>query len=264
MCKVYAVSINKGGVGKTSLVTNLSAALVRGYKKKVLIIDTDGQGNTSMAFGLDPESYEYTVYDVLVKGTPATNAIVEINDHLHILPANSEMNFIDFDVLTNMGKYPQPFGLLRDTINNLKSSYDYIFIDTPPSLSLVAGNVLSVADRVIIPFVPETFAVNGLIRVLEVIEDFKNKENPNLQIAGIVGMMADLRTSLHSGMLQEARKYCLANGLHMFETIIPKSIRFANSTAYEGKPATWTDYNNTIVAAYYELLKEVIKHGEEK
>lgn len=263
MTEIYAISMNKGGVGKTSLVTNLAGAITKDLKKRVLIVDTDGQGNTSIAFGLKPHDFEFTVYDVLVGEKTAKEVIVSINEYLDVIPANNDMNFLEFDILPNIQQYDQPFMLLKKALKEIKEQYDYIFMDTPPSMGLVAGNVLAASNKVIIPFVPEMFAVSGLIRVIEAIEDFKAKENPELEVAGIVGMMVDSRTTLHSEMLQQARKYCVENDLTMYETIIPKSIRFANSTAYEGKPATWTDYNNPIVAAYFELMKEVIlEHGQ--
>lgn len=259
MCEVYAISMNKGGVGKTSLVTNIAGAVTKKLKKRVLIIDTDGQGNTSIAFGLNPQDFEDTVYDILVNDKPAEEVIVSINEYLDIIPANNDMNFLEFDILPHIHQYKEPFQLLKKAIGKIKGSYDYIFIDTPPSMGLVAGNVLAASDKVIIPFVPETFAVSGLVRVIEAIDDFKSRENPSLKVSGIVGMMVDNRTTLHTEMLQQARRYCLENDLTMYETIIPKSIRFANSTAYEGKPATWTDYNNPIVSAYFDLIEEVFK-----
>ncbi|MEH7440494.1 ParA family protein [Neobacillus drentensis] len=262
MAEIYAISMNKGGVGKTSLVSNLAGAITKKLKKRVLIIDTDGQGNTSIAFGLKPHDFENTIYDVLTGEKTAKEVIVSVNEYLDVLPANNDMNFLEFDILPNIQQYAQPFSLLKKALEDVKDSYSYIFIDTPPSMGLVAGNVLAASDKVIIPFVPEMFAVSGLIRVIEAIDDFKSKENPALEVAGIVGMMVDSRTTLHSEMLQQARKYCVENDLTMFDTTIPKSIRFANSTAYEGKPATWTDYNSPIVAAYFDLMKEVVGIGE--
>ena len=264
MTEVYAVSMNKGGVGKTSLVSNLAGAISKSEKKKILIIDTDGQGNSSIAFGLNPSEFHNTIFDVLLGHTGMESVIVKIDECIDIVPANEDMNFFEFDVLPGIQKYNQPFHLLRQSMQGVLNNYDYVFIDTPPSMGLVAANVLTAADKVIIPFVPEAFGVKGLIRIVEAINDLKVSENPNLDILGVVGMMVDSRTVLHSEMLQQARRYCVENEIHMFETIIPKSIRFANSTAYEGKPATWTDSNNPIVKAYFELMNEVFEYGKTK
>lgn len=260
---VYSVSANKGGVGKTSFVTNLAAAIVQKKpKSRVLIVDTDAQGNASLAFGKNPKNHEDTIYDVLVEGKPINEVKIKLSDRLDLLPSNVDMDFLDFDVLTNQEKYTNPFHLLVKPLEAVREQYDYIFIDTPPSMGLVAGNVLVAADRVIIPFAPETFAVSGIVRVVDAINDFREKQNPKLKIDGIVGMMVDTRTVLHSEMLTKARQYCLQNDYHMYETIIPRSIRFASSTAYEGVPAVMSDAQNAIVAAYFELMEEVLTHGE--
>jgi chromosome partitioning protein len=247
--------------GKTSLVTNLSGAIERESNKKILIIDTDGQGNASIAFGLNPHEYKDTLYDVLVGEKRLKDIIIEIEDNIHIAPSNNDMNFLEFDILPDIQQYNKPFELLRKAIEDVKDDYDYIFIDTPPSMGLVAGNVLSVADKVIIPFAPEMFAVTGLIRVVEAINEFKNKENPSLEIEGVVGMMVDGRTKLHSEMLEQAKGYCMSKDIKMYETLIPKSIRFANSFAYEQKPATMTDYRNYLVKSYFSLAEEMISNG---
>ena len=264
MTEVYAVSMNKGGVGKTSLISNLAGAISKSEKKKILIIDTDGQGNSSIAFGLNPSEFDNTIYDVLLGYTGMENVIVRIDECVDIVPANEDMNFLEFDILPDIQKYDQPFHLLKRNMQEILNNYDYVFIDTPPSMGLVAGNVLTAANKVIIPFVPEIFGVKGLIRIIEAINDLKYRENPGLDILGVVGMMVDSRTILHSEMLQQARRYCLEHEIHMFETIIPRSIRFANSTAYEGKPATWTSSTNAIVKAYFELMNEVFEYGKEK
>lgn len=263
MTKVFSVSMNKGGVGKTSLVTNLGAAL-SSRKNKVLIIDTDGQGNASMAFKKKPREFERTTYDVLLGQESFQEVKIKINKQLDLVPANDEMNYLEFDVLGNFEKYKRPFSLLEGPLEEIKQEYDYIIIDTPPSMGLVAGNVLAAVDSVFIPFVPESFAVQGLIRLIEAVSDFSDKRNPSLTIEGVVATMIDTRTTLHSEMLPQARKYCLKNDIRMFETVIPKSIRFANATAYAGKPAVWSDKGNHMVAAYFDLLEEVLEHEQEK
>lgn len=260
MAEIFAISMNKGGVGKTSLVTNLAGAIDKQLKKKVLIIDTDGQGNSSIAFGItQPNDIENTIYDVLMGEKKIEDVVIKISSNLHICPANKDMNFLEFDILPNLDKHGEPFKLLSKHVKSIQDQYDYIFIDTPPSMGLVSGNVLSVADKVIIPFAPETFGVNGLINVIEGVNDFKSSHNPNLEIAGVVGMMVDSRTSLHPELLKQARMYCYEHDIKMYDTIIPASVRFANATAYDGVPATWTKLKkNDVVQAYHDLLKEVL------
>ncbi|MGX1195752.1 ParA family protein [Metabacillus sp. SLBN-84] len=260
MAKIYSISMNKGGVGKTSLVTNLASILAKKYKKRVLIIDTDAQGNSSIAFGKEPDDYENTIYDVMLHGCPPKDAICKMKKNIDLLPSNGDMNFLEFDVLPHLDKYTRPYYLLKDGMAGIEDDYDYIFIDTPPSLGFVAGNCLTYADHVIIPFVPEMFDVKGLIRVVKAIEDFKNNYNPKLNVAGVIGMKVESATSLHSELLQEARRYCSQSGFHMFDTIIPKTIAFAKSVAYSSVPAILSsDAKNKLVSSYDDLAKEFME-----
>ena len=261
MTRIIAATANKGGVGKTSIVTHLAAAITTKYSdKKVLIIDTDSQGNAATAFNVNAAALDHSIYDVLTGEASANEAIQHVADRIDLLPANQDMAAWEIKVLRNLGNQ-SPFGFLKPVVASLSDFYNYILIDTPPSLGLTTGNVLAATEEIIVPFVAETFAVQGLVRVIETMQDFQRDINARLKLAGIVATMVDQRTTLHSEMLQEARKYCATNNLHLFETVIPRSIRFANSTAYQGKPATLSDRNNAIVSAYFDLLSEV-EEGE--
>lgn len=258
--EIISITMNKGGVGKTSLISNLVGAFSKKDNKKILIIDLDGQGNQGISFGLVPEDLNDTIYDVLIGTKSIPDVKIKINNNLDIVPANSDMSFIEFDILPNLHKFEKPFELLTNSLKEVKDNYDYIFIDTPPAMGLIVGNALVASDQVIIPYVPEVYAVNGLIRIHDVITDFKNSYNPSLVISGIIGMMVDLRTTLHQDMLQQAKVHCSQNDIVMFDTVIPRSIRFASSALY-GKPATWTNKENHLVAAYYEFLDELKEKG---
>lgn len=257
MDKAFAVLMNKGGVGKTSLVTNL-AALLADEGKRVLIVDVDGQGNASLAFGQVPNQHAYTVADVFLGKLELDAVTVNLVNGLDLVPANDDMNMLEFEVLTKLKTYPQPFQLLAPAIREARKRYDYILIDTPPAMGLVAGNVLAAADQLLIPFVPEVFGVQGFMRVIEAVKEFEEQQGKAAQIRGVVGMMVDQRTSLHREMMGQARDFCQRNGIRLFDTLIPRSIRFASATAYERKPAVWTDKNHPVVDAYRELLNEVM------
>lgn len=254
-----AVSTNKGGVLKTSITTNLAGVLSQ--NKKVLIVDTDNQGNVLLSFGKNPDQMETTLYDVLVDGVDPREAIINVHENINVLPSNDEMSFLEFDVLTNKKNYPNPFGLLNNALKSIEKDYDYILIDSPPTLGLIQGNVLAFADKVLIPFQPESYSMRSLTKILKAINDFKVKLNPDLEVAGVVATLVDQRTTLHNQVLQECRRYCLENDIKMLDTIIPKSVRFAASVAYDRKPATLTEKNNPIVANYFELLREVENNG---
>lgn len=118
-------------------------------------------------------------------------------------------------------------------------------------------------DSVIVPFQPEGYSIRSLIKIIRAIYNFKEKQNPNLKIEGVVATLVDQRTTLHTKVLQECRKYCYKHGIHIFDTVIPRSVRFASSVAYDRKPATLVDKKHPLVMAYYKLLEEVLEHGQE-
>ncbi|WP_188208308.1 ParA family protein [Alkalibacillus aidingensis] len=257
--KVISSIIAKGGSGKTSSITNLSSVFATQYDKRVLLIDTDSQSNAANSFGISIDEIEKNLFDVLIEDEDPKNVILNVGENIDLLPSNEDMDFLDFEILPNLNKYEEPYELFNQKLSVLKEKYDYIFIDTPPHFGLVVGNVLNFTDEVIIPFAPEIFGVTGVQRVVKAVEKFQDS-NKNLNIAGVLGMMIDSRTTLHTQMLQETRKFCYQKEINMFETIIPKSIRFASAVAYEGKPAVLTDKTNDLVHSYFELAEEVIDY----
>jgi len=261
MATVISVATNKGGVGKTSLITNLASVVAKETGKKVLIIDADGQSNCALAFNINPKGIEDSIYDVLIGKKRAKEVIINAEENIDLLPSNDEMDFLEFDVLPNLKKMGNPFRLLVNKLEEVQKEYDYIFIDTPPSIGLVTGNVLTASDHVLIPLMPELYAVRGFLRMISIINQIKEDENKQLEISGVIPMMVDTRTTLHSQMLQEARKICYEKGLPMLETVIPRSIQFSNSTAYDGKPAVLLHAKHKIVKAYYDLYEELHIEG---
>lgn len=268
MARIISVITHKGGTLKTSLVTNIAGVLAQkkvtnrflARKNKVLIIDLDGQGNAGMSFGFKPDKdFEVNVYDVLLEGADIHDVIKPAYKNIDILGANTDMISFELDVLAikkiSSSRY---FNLLKNAIEPILNNYDYILIDTPPSLGLIAGNVLTATDEVLIPFHPEPYSMQSLVTILRQIKEFKDKKlNENLEILGVVGTLVDSRTVLHSEILSQCRKYTSKIGVTMFDTVIPKSIRFANSVAYNGKPATLADKHNQLVRSYYELVDEM-------
>lgn len=257
---MWAISTNKGGVLKTSITTNIAGVLCQNYK--VLIVDTDNQGNVCVSFGVNPDELETTLFDVLVQGEDPNKAIINVHNNIDVLPSNDDMAFFEFDVI-GQKKYPEPFQLLKRALHKIKEKYDYILIDTPPNLGLTQGNVLACSKEVLIPFQPENYSMRSLVKILKAINEFKAVHNPSLSVMGVVATLVDQRTTLHSQVLQECRQFCQSQGITLFETVIPRSVRFASSIAFEGKPATLTDANNPLVGAYFELMREVAAAHEE-
>lgn len=255
MTKVLTITNNKGGVLKTSVSTNLAGAL--SHQGKVLVIDTDNQGNVALSFNRNPDAFELTIYDVLMGNCHYKDAIEEVHPNIDILPANDDMTFFDLEVLTNIEKYPNFFNMLKNALKGVENLYDYIIIDTPPNMGLVHANVMVFSHDIVIPFQPENYSMRSLIKTLKSLEDFKEKHNPRLNLEGVVGTLVDTRTNLHLEIMEELRKYGVEHGVRVFETVIPKSIRFASSVAYEGKPATLSNRNHELVQKYYELKGEL-------
>lgn len=259
--KIIGACNLKGGVGKTSLVTNIASLVSK--KNKVLIIDMDGQSNIAMSFGLSPFNVEKSIYEVMLGQIPIQSAIVSVHKNIDILPSNELINQVEFEVLMNIKKYPHPFQLLKNACQPIMELelYDYIFIDCPPSIGLVTGNVLAFADSVLIPMVPELYATQGLVSMLNGVERIRATQNPDLKIAGIVGMMVDSRTSLHNQLMQQARIFAHERGIRFYDNFISKSVVFANAVAYEAKPAALTDRKHKVVDQYKALFKEMQAQG---
>lgn len=252
-----AISTNKGGVLKTSMTTNLAGVLAK-EGEKVLIVDTDNQGNCYVSFGGNPDSLKSTIYDVLINAHKIEKAVLNVHEGIDLLPANDDMAFFEFDVLADRGKFPKPFDLLQNQLQSIEKKYDYILFDTPPNLGVVQGNVLSYVDHVLIPFQPESYSMRSLIKIIKAINDFKGQSNKHINILGVVATLVDSRTTLHSEIITECRRYCFEKNIKMFDAVIPRSVRFASSVAFERKPATLSqDAKLPIVSNYFELYKEI-------
>jgi chromosome partitioning protein len=218
--KIIGIVMNKGGVGKTTIATHLSTVL--SIHKKVLIIDADAQGNASLALGVNPNALEKTIYDCMLKEMSTEDVIINIGPNLDLLPSNKRMNFFEMDVVREMEG--NPFEYIKCMISSLKRSYDYIIIDSPPSLGLVTGNVLKAVDSVFIPFVPEKFSVQGMIHIIEMIKDAGD-----VSIEGVIATMVDRRTKVHRDLITQARTFCKNNDIKMLETLVPRKIGFTRS-----------------------------------
>lgn len=259
MSKVWAISTDKGGVLKTSVTTNTAGVLSK--TKRVLIVDTDGQGNCMLNFGQNPHKLENTLYDVLAGEASTDAAIVNVHENIDLLPANRDMSVLEFNVIQNPQKFPKPFELMKKVLDPLREKYDVILVDTPPSVGLIQGNVLTFVDKVIIPFQPENNSRLALANIVDVIQSFK-ANNPRLSVMGILGTLVDMRTRLHRDVMMDCKTFCEKSGLHFFKTYIPRSIRFATSEAYEKLPATLTEPKHPVVQLYFDFVQEVERIGQ--
>lgn len=262
---IICINNNKGGSLKTTATINLAGALaVR--KKKVLVVDLDGQSNVALSFDINPDTLRTTVYDVLLGNVPADDAIIMYNKYIDILPSNEDMISFDFDVIGDYESFPEPFTLLKKALQELEKEYDYILLDTPPSLSLIVGNAFAWADKVVIPYTPEFYSSRSLMKVVEAITEFRTDHNSKLDILGILITNIKEHTTIHTEILEDTRKYAMNEEIHIFDTLIPHSIQYAKELRKELAPITLSKkaINKEKAGYYFELCDEILELIEGK
>ena len=252
MGKIISVSNQKGGVGKTTTAVNLSSFIAS--QKKVLLIDLDSQGNAGFGLGFNSNEIETTIYEVLIGRNLITEAIYKTKvKNLDLIPSNINLAGAQID-LTD---FPQKEFILRETLNKISDNYDYIFIDTPPSLGILTLNGLVAADSVIIPLQCEYYALEGLNQLLKIICTVQENLNKNLKIEGVVLTMFDSRTNLSRQIVADVHEYFQDN---VFRTIIPRNIRLSEAPSY-GEPINFYDRNSRGSLSYQELALEVMNNA---
>lgn len=258
MGKVIVVALQKGGVGKTTTVTNIAAVLAQ-KGKKIILVDFDPQGNAGMCFGIDPDGLDKTIYNVFTGEAELRDIIIKTKFGVDIIPANDDLSQLDMLILQNSEAFPNPVHVLKEALAPVIGEYDYVFIDLPPSLSLLTINGLSAADEVIIPMQCEYLATSGVNKLLRTITNVKKVYNPDLTIRGIVGTMFNSRTNLSTIVLQEARKFFGQAGIKVFNTTIARSVRFGEAPM-NGEPAI-IRFKDDAVQEYKRLTEEIFGDG---
>lgn len=248
MSTVVAVLNQKGGVGKTTTTINLASYLAKAGQS-VLIVDLDPQGNATSGLGIDKNSLNETMYDVLFSHSIAPSVVVESEfDGVEILPANANLAGAEVQLVSALQRELQ----LKQVVDQF--SHDFILIDCPPSLGLLTINALSAADKVLIPVQAEYYALEGLSQLLNVIERVQSTINPRLSILGVLLTMFDSRNSLSDQVKDELKKHF---GNSFFTTIIPRNVRLAEAPSF-GRPIAEHDKWSKGARAYKALAKEVI------
>jgi len=258
MGKCIAVANQKGGVGKTTTSVNLSSCLAA-YGRKVLLIDTDPQGNASSGVGAVKEDIEKSVYDVIINGEEMKDVIMETDYHnLHLCPSNINLAGAEIELV---GEDNREF-LLKEALEKVKDNYDFIIIDCPPSLGLLTLNSFVCADSVIIPIQCEYYALEGLSQLTNTIRKIRGAFNPELEIEGVLLTMYDTRTNLSLQVAREVKKYY---GPKLYKSVIPRNVRLSEAPSF-GQPINVYDKNSKGSACYMSLASEVIqsnmKRGE--
>ena len=249
MSKTIAVVNQKGGVGKTTSAVNLTAAL-SDAGIKVLLCDFDPQANASSGLGVEKRKLKKSVYDVIIDNVPVEEVIVSTKFG-DVLPSSADLAGAAVELLS----LPEPNYRLKKALESVRSKYDVILIDCPPSLELLTINALAAADSILIPVQCEYYALEGLADLMTTMRLMKKRINPSLEIFGVLLTMFDGRTNFSTQVAQEVRKHFPGK---VFASVIPRNVRLAEAPSH-GLPITAYDRSSRGAVAYRTLAEEFIK-----
>lgn len=248
--RIMAIANQKGGVGKTTTVVNLSACLGE-VGKKVLVVDADAQGNTTSGLGLEKNSIEKTLYNLLLGEISTIDAIQEtVADNVYIIPSNMNLSGAEIELVA----LEEREYIMRKCLSKVKEDYDFVIIDCPPSLGIVTINALAAADTVLVPVQCEYFALEGMEQLFHTITLVQSRLNPGLEIEGVAFTMFDSRTNLSLEVVEEVKKVLKPD---MYSSIIPRNVRLGEAPSY-GLPITIYDTKSKGAESYRELAEKVI------
>ncbi|NQT76009.1 MAG: ParA family protein, partial [Candidatus Omnitrophica bacterium] len=250
MGKIIAICNQKGGVGKTTTAINLGYYIAH-KGKKVLLIDFDPQGNATSGLGVDKSKRDKNIYDVLINDTQPQDVVHDLYmPEFRLVPSSIALTGAEIELISLMNREYR----LKNSLKAISNDYDFILIDSPPSLGLLTINALTAATSVLIPIQCEYYALEGLSQLLNTINLVRENLNPDLEIEGVLLTMADYRTNLTAEVIDEARQFFKEK---VFKTIIPRSIRLSEAPGF-GKPIHLYDKNSIGAKRYLSLASEIL------
>jgi chromosome partitioning protein len=256
--RVLVVANQKGGVGKTTTAINLGTALAA-VGERVLLVDSDPQGNASTGLGVRRAQRTTTLYDVMIGGRPMAEAVVKTAlPGLDLIPGDADLSGVELE----LGHAPRRSFKLRDALEPVRQggAYTYVLVDCPPSLNLLTVNALAAADAVLVPLQCEFFALEGLTQLVRTIDLVRGSLNPQLEIQGVVLTMYDRRNSLSEQVARDVRSHF---GSAVYATVIPRNVRVSEAPSF-GKPVLVYDLKCAGSQAYLKLAREVVQRERER
>lgn len=250
MGKIIAIANQKGGVGKTTTSINLSACFAE-KGKKVLVIDTDPQGNTTSGFGIDKNNLDNTIYELILGECSIGDCIIKnVLKNVSVLPANVNLAAAEIELIgVDKKEY-----ILKKEVDYVKEEYDFIIIDCPPSLNMLTINAMTTADSVLVPIQCEYYALEGLSQLIHTINLVKERLNPDLDMEGVVFTMYDSRTNLSMQVVENVKNNLKQK---IYGTLIPRNVKLAEAPSH-GMPINIYDPKSAGAEAYMRLAEEVI------
>lgn len=251
MTRIIAIANQKGGVGKTTTAINLGACLAVA-ERRTLIVDIDPQGNATSGIGVERDTIDTSVYEVLVDGMPMESAVLkEVHlPFLDFVPSSRDLVGAEVELVDRRGRE----FVLREALRDVRDDYEFILVDCPPSLGLLTLNTLAAADSVLIPIQCEFYALEGLSQLLNNVRLVQRNLNPELEIDGVLLTMYDRRLNLSKQVADEAKEYF---GDSVYETVIPRNVRLAEAPSF-GKPIILYDILSAGAQSYLALAQELI------
>lgn len=256
LSKTIAIANQKGGVGKTTTAVNLSSCLA--YKgKKVLLIDVDPQGNSTSGLGIDKKSINKSIYDVIINDEPIENTLIDTPvENLKLCPSNIQLAGAEVELVSVISRENR----MKMALEDIKSKFDFIIIDCPPSLGLLTINSLTASNTILVPIQCEYYALEGLSQLMNTVKLVQRHLNPALDVEGVVLTMFDARTNLSIQVVDEVKKHFRNK---VYRTVIPRNVRLSEAPSF-GLPIILYDPKSKGSECYLELAEEVIDLSEEE